>query len=177
MHCTILITRPARAAAAVGFVGGLLVTQAALALAGSSLAAAVTLVAAIAVATAAIGVTAPLHSRSGAVGLALARAGLVLAAVPALGASLTGWPHWLPILVGALTVAAAGMGVLVLARRREGDLPPRLLELTLAATVLGIVFAAFGGCLVAGALWLGLAVALRSAYAPAGAASPAHQVG
>ena len=116
-------------------------------------------------AIAAIGVFAPLHSRAGAIAVITARIGLVLALVPVAGALATDWSIWPPMLVVTLAVAAAGMACLVLARRDEGDIPGRLLELALAGTVVGVLFTRLGGCVVPGILWLAVAAALWSSYA------------
>ena len=72
------------------------------------------------------------------------------------------------MLVVTLAVAAGGMAWLVLARRHEGDIPGRLLELALAGTVVGALFAPLGGCVVPGILWLAVAAALWSSYASPG---------
>ena len=105
---------------------------------------------ALAAAIVAIGVFAPLHSRSGAIAVVTARVGLALALVPVAGSLATGWSIWLPVLVVTLAIAAGGMAWLVLARRHEGDIPGRLLELALAGTVVGALFAPVGGCHPAG---------------------------
>ena len=172
MNSTALITRPGRAAAVVAAVGLLFGAQGALALhdfgAGGS-ATAGFLLAALAAATVALGVLAPLHSRLGAISVSIVRAGLVVALVP-VGVSLAaGRSTGAPILVAGLCVAASSMALLAFARRHEGDLPGRLLELTLGGTVLGTVLAADGGCLLPGAAWLALAAVLWAAYASPGA--------
>ena len=165
MHCVTLITRPGRAAALVVTVGLLFGLQSMLALGGAGATAGFVLIAALAAATIALGVFAPLHSRSGSIAVAIARTGLALAILPVAGSLATGSAIWLPLLVAALCVAALGMASLVRARRHEGDIPARLLELTLAGTLLGILLAPVGGCLVAGVLWLAVGAALWSAYA------------
>ena len=167
MHWFTLIARPGRAAALVATVGLLFAGQSLLALGGVASAGYGTL-AALAAAIVAIGVFAPLHSRSGAIAVVTARVGLALALVPVAGSLATGWSIWLPVLVITLAVAAGGMAWLVLARRHEGDIPGRLLELALAGTVVGALFAPVGGCILPGILWLAVAAALWSSYAAPG---------
>ena len=133
MHWFTLIARPGRAAALVATVGLLFAGQSLLVLGGVASAGYGTLAALVA-AIVAIGVFAPLHSRSGAIAVVTARVGLALALVPVAGSLATGWSIWLPVLVVTLAVAAGGMAWLVLARRHEGDIPGRLLELALAGT-------------------------------------------
>jgi hypothetical protein len=167
MHWFTLIARPGRAAALVATVGLLFAGQSLLALGGAASAGYGTM-AALAAAVVAIGVFAPLHSRSGAIAVVTARAGLALALVPVVGSLATGWWIWPPVLVVALAIAAGGMALLVFARRHEGDIPGRLLELALAGTVVGTLFAPVGGCILAGILWLAVAAALWSSYASPG---------
>ena len=174
MHWFTLITRPGRAAALVATVGLLFAVQGALAL-GDPAAAGYGTVVALAATIVAIGVFAPLHSRSGAIAVVTARIGLALALVPAVGAVATGWSIWLPVLVVTLLPAAAAMTWLVLARRHEGDLPGRLLELALAGTIVGILLAPVGGGVVPGMLWLAVAAALWSSYASPGFSLAASQ--
>ena len=57
------------------------------------------------------------------------------------------------------------MAWLVLARRHEGDIPGRLLELALAGTLVGALLAPVGGGILPGILWLAVAAALWSSYA------------
>jgi len=73
-----------------------------------------------------------------------------------------------------LAVAAGGMWWLVFARRHEGDIPGRLLELALAGTVVGTLFAPVGGCILPGILWLAVAAALWSSYAAGFSPSPSQ---
>jgi len=167
MHWFTLIARPGRAAALVATVGLLFVGQSLLALGGVAAAGYGTLVA-LGATVVAIGVFAPVHSRSGAIAVITARVGLALALVAVAGGLATGWSIWLPVLVGTLTLAAGGMAWLVLARRQEGDIPGRLLELAFAGTVVGALFAPVGGCVVPGLLWLAVAAALWSSYASPG---------
>ncbi len=167
MHWFTLIARPGRAAALVATVGLLFAGQSLLALGGVASAGYGTL-AALGAAIVAIGVFAPLHSRSGAIAVVTARVGLALALVPVAGSLATGWSIWLPMLVVTLAVAAGGMAWLVLARRHEGDIPGRLLELALAGTIVGALFAPLGGCILPGILWLAVAAALWSSYAAPG---------
>jgi hypothetical protein len=167
MHWFTLIARPGRAAALVATVGLLFAGQSLLALGGVASAGYGTL-AALATAIVAIGVFAPLHSRSGAIAVVTARVGLALALVPVAGSLATGWSIWLPVLVISLSVAAGGMAWLVFARRHEGDLPGRLLELALGGTIVGALFAPLGGCILPGILWLAVAAALWSSYASPG---------
>ena len=167
MHWFTLIARPGRAAALVATVGLLFAGQSMLALGGLVSAGYITLVA-LAATVLAIGVFAPLHSRSGVIAVITARVGLALALVPVAGALVTGWSIWLPVLVVTLTIAAGGMAWLVLARRHEGDIPGRLLELALAGTVVGALFAPVGGAILPGILWLAVAAALWSSYAAPG---------
>jgi hypothetical protein len=110
-------------------------------------------------------VFAPLHSRAGSIAVAIARAGLALAILPVAGSLGIGSAIWLPLLVVALSIAAVGMASLVRARRLEGDIPARLLTVTLAGTLLGILFAPIGGGLVTAILWLAVGAALWCAYA------------
>jgi len=167
MHWFTLIARPGRAAALVATVGVLFAGQSLLALGGLASAGYGTLVALAATALA-IGVFAPLHSRSGAIAVIATRVGLALALIPVAGALATGWSIWLPMLVVTLALAAGGMAWLVLARRHEGDIPGRLLELALAGTVVGVPFAPVGGAIVPGILWLAVASALWASYASPG---------
>ncbi len=167
MHWFTLIARPARAAALVAIVGLLFAGQSLLALGGAT-AAGYGALAALAATIVAIGVFAPVHSRSGAIAVITARVGLALALVPVAGALLSGWSIWLPVLVATLTIAAGGMAWLVLARRHEGDIPGRLLELALAGTVVGALLAPVGGAIVPGVLWLAVAADLWSSYAAPG---------
>ncbi len=178
MHSFTLITHPGRAAALVAAVGLTFGAQSALTLGGSGsagYASTAALLAALGTAIVAVGIFAPLHSRSGSVAVIAARTGLALAFVPVVGSSLTAWLPWLPLLLGALGVAAFGMTWLVLARRQEGDIPPRLLAIAFAATLVGIVLAPIGGCLLAGTAWIAVGTALWSAYAAPspGRAAPA----
>ena len=175
MHWFTLIARPGRAAALVATVGLLFAGQSLLALGGVASAGYGTL-AALAAAIVAIGVFAPLHSRSGAIAVVTARVGLALALVPVAGSLATGWSIWLPVLVITLAVAAGGMAWLVFARRHEGDIPGRLLELALAGTVVGALFAPVGGCILPGILWLAVAAALWSSYAAPGSTWPRHRL-
>lgn len=174
MHCIALIMRPRRAAAIVAVVGLLFGAHGALTLRWPGHAdafgpggrtAAWLLVVAIGVSIVVLGVLAPLHSRSGSISVSIARAGLAIALVPLTASSLTDRPGWTPVLVAGLVVATVGMAGLVRARRHEGDLPGRLLDLTLAGTVLGIVLGSVGGGLLPGAAWLAVAVVLWSSYA------------
>jgi hypothetical protein len=165
MHCVTLSTRPGRAAALVVTVGLLFGLQSTLALGASAAAAGFVMIAALAAATNVVGVFAPLHSRSGSIAVAIARSGLALAIIPVAGPIAARSAIWLPLLVAALCVAALGMASLVRVRRHEGDIPGRLLTLTLAGTLLAIVFAPVGGGLVAAILWLAVGAALWSAYA------------
>ena len=167
MHWFTLIARPGRAAALVATVGLLFAGQSLLALGGATAAGFGTL-AALAATIVAIGVFAPLHSRSGTIAVIIARVGLALALVPVAGSLVTGWSIWLPVLVVTLTIASGGMTWLVLARRHEGDIPGRLLELALAGTVVGAVLAPVGGAILPGILWLAVAAALWSSYAAPG---------
>jgi hypothetical protein len=167
MHWFTLISRPGRAAALVASVGALFAGQSLLALGGVASAGYGSAVA-LAAAILAVGVFAPLHSRSGAIAVVITRVGLALALVPVAGALATGWSAWLPVLVVTLAVAAGGMAALVLARRHEGDIPGRLLDLALAGTVVGVLFAPVGGGIVPGVLWLAVAAALWSSYASPG---------
>ena len=167
MHWFTLIARPERAAALVAIVGLLFVGQSLLALGDVASAGYGTLVA-LGATIVAIGVFAPLHSRSGAFAVVAARVGLALALVPIAGPLVTGWSIWLPVLVVTLAFAAGGMAWLLLARRHEGDIPGRLLELALAGTVIGALFAPVGGCILPGLLWLAVAAALWSSYASPG---------
>jgi hypothetical protein len=164
MHWFTLIARPRRAAALVATVGLLFACQSLLALGGVASDGYGTL-AAFAATIVAIGVFAPLHSRSGAIAVVTARVGLTLALVPLACSLATGWSIWLPALVIALVVAAGGMAWLVLARRHEGDIPGRLLELALAGTIVGALLAPVGGGILPGILWLAVAAALWSSYA------------
>ena len=164
MHWFTLIARPGRATALVASVGLLFGAQSLLALGGVAFAGYGTLVV-LGAAIVVIGVFAPLHSRAGAIAVITTRVGLALALVPVAGALTTNSSIWLPMLVVTLAVAAGGMAWLVLARRDEGDIPGRLLELALAGTVVGVVLAPLGGCVVPGILWLAVAAALWSSYA------------
>jgi hypothetical protein len=164
MHSFTLIARPARAAGLIASLGLLFAAQSLLVLGGVAAAAYGTLVA-LGATIVAIGVFAPLHSRAGTIAVITARVGLALALVPVAGSLATGSSIWLPVLVVALAVAAGGMAWLVLARRDEGDIPGRLLELALAGTVIGVLIAPVGGCLLPGILWLAVAAALWSSYA------------
>jgi hypothetical protein len=164
MHWFTLIARPGRAAALVATVGLLFAGQSLLVLGGVAAAGYGTLAALVA-AIVAIGVFAPLHSRSGAIAVVAARVGLALALVPVAGSLATGWSIWVPVLVITLAVAAGGMAWLVLARRHEGDIPGRLLELALAGTIVGALLAPVGGGILPGILWLAVAAALWSSYA------------
>ena len=175
MHWFTLIARPGRAAALVATVGLLFGGQSLLALGGVASAGYGTLAALVA-AIVAIGVFAPLHSRSGAIAVVTARVGLALALVPVAGSLATGWSIWLPVLVVTLAVAAGGMAWLVLARRHEGDIPGRLLELALAGTVVGALLAPVGGGILPGILWLAVAAALWSSYARRASAWPRHRL-
>jgi hypothetical protein len=167
MHWFTLIARPGRAAALVASVGLLFAVQSVLLVGGGATAGYGTLAALVA-AIVAIGVFAPLHSRTGAIAVITARVGLALTLVPVAGSLVTGWSIWLPVLVVTLALAAGGMAWLVLARRHEGDIPARLLELALASTVVGALFAPVGGCVVPAILWLAVAAALWSSYASPG---------
>jgi hypothetical protein len=164
MHWFTLIARPGRATGLVAAVGLLFAAQGLLTLGGVAFAGYGTVVA-LGAAIVAIGVFAPLHSRSGAIAVTTARVGLALALVSVAGSLASGWSFWLPVLVVTVAVAAGGMAWLAYARRHEGDIPGRLLELALAGTVVGALFAPLGGCLVAGVLWLAVAAALWSSYA------------
>ena len=167
MHWFTLIARPRRATALVASVGLLFGAQSLLALGGVAFAGYGTLVV-LGAAIVVIGVFAPLHSRAGAIAVITARVGLALALVPVAGAFTTNSSIWLPMLVVTLAVAAGGMAWLVLARRDEGDIPGRLLELALAGTVVGAVLAPVGGAILPGILWLAVAAALWSSYAAPG---------
>ena len=164
MHWFTLIARPGRAAALVAAVGLLFDAQSLLAFSGVAFAGYGTLVA-LGATIVAIGMFAPLHSRSGAIAVFVARVGLALALIPVAGALAAGWSMWQPFLVATLVIAAGGMAWIVLARRDEGDIRGRLLELALAGTVIGVLFAPLGGSVVPGILWLAVAAALWSSYA------------
>lgn len=183
MLCFTLITRPGRAAGVVALVGLLFGLQGAIALRWpqpadgwglAGYAAEGFLAAALLAAVIGLGVLAPLHSRTGSIGLWVARAGVALMLVPvaislAVGRDL----HW-PVLYAGLGLALTGMRTLVVARRREGDLPEWFLQLPLCATAAGVLLADRGGCLVLGIAWLAVAIALWTAYAsPARVASAA----
>ena len=176
MHWFTLIARPGRAAALVASVGLLFAAQAVLALGGAAAAGYGTLVALVATIVA-IGVFAPLHSRSGAIAVVTARIGLALALVPSPARSPPRRPIWLPMLVVPLTLAAGGMAWLVLARRHEGDIPGRLLELALAGTVVGVAVRARRWLRRAGPPWLAVAAALWSSYASPSVAQPGSVTG
>lgn len=174
MLCFTLITRPRRAAGVVALLGILFGAQGAIALRWpqpaegwgvAGYAAEGFLAAALLCAAVALGVLAPLHSRTGSIALWVARTGVALMLVPvavslAVGRDL----HW-PVLYAGLGLALAGMRTLVVARRREGDLPEWLLQMPLVATAVGMLLADRGGCLLLGAAWLAVAVALWAAYA------------
>ena len=164
MHWFTLIARPGRATALVASVGLLFGAQSLLALGGVAFAGYGTLVV-LGAAIVVIGVFAPLHGRAGAIAVITARVGLALALVPVAGALTTNSSIWLPMLVVTLAVAAGGMAWLVLARRDEGDIPGRLLELALAGTIVGALLAPVGGGILPGILWLAVAAALWSSYA------------
>jgi hypothetical protein len=178
MHCVALIVRPRRAAAIVAALGVLFGANGALTLRwpghadafGPGGTAAWLLVVAVGASIVVLGVLAPLHSRSGSISVSIARVGLAIALVALMASSLTGRPGWTPALVAGLVVATVGMAGLVRARRHEGDLPGRLLDVTLAGTVLGIVLGPVGGGLLPGAAWLAVAVVLWSSYASPAAA-------
>jgi hypothetical protein len=174
MHCVALIMRPRRAAGIVAAVGLLFGAHGVLTLrwpgatdvfGPGGRAAAWLLVLAVGASIVALGVLAPLHSRSGSLAVSIGRAGLAIALLPLTASALTNRPGWTLALVAGLVVATVGMAGLARARRHEGDLPFRLLDLTLAGTVLGIVLGSVGGCLVPGAAWLAVAVVLWSSYA------------
>ena len=80
--------------------------------------------------------------------------------------------HW-PVLYVGLGLALAGMRTLVVARRREGDLPEWSLQLPLFATAAGMLLADRGGCLLLAAAWLAVAAALWTAYASPSRVAPA----
>ena len=168
MHWFTLIARPERAAALVAIVGLLFAGQSLLALGGVASAGYGTLVA-LGATIVAIGVFAPLHSRSGAFAVVTARVGLALALVPIAGrARRPAGRSGCRCSSSPSRFAAGGMAWLVLARRHEGDIPGRLLELALAGTVVGALFAPVGGCILPGLLWLAVAAALWSSYASPG---------
>jgi hypothetical protein len=174
MSCITLITRPGRAALAVALVGLLFGLQGTIALRGTQpdqgwgvagYASEGLLAAALVAAMVALGVLAPLHSRRGALGLWVARAGVGLMLAPvAAGLALGRDLHW-PVLYVGLGLALTGMRALVVARRREGDLPEWFLQLPLFATAAGLLFVDRGGCLLLAAAWAAVAVALWTEYA------------
>jgi hypothetical protein len=114
-----------------------------------------------------------LHNRVGTAGVWIARSGITLALVPVLASLALGRSELAVLQLVALSVAALGMAVLAAARRHEGDLPGRLLELTLAGTLLGTAAASHGGCLLAGAGWLLVAAVLWGAYVSPAVGRPA----
>jgi hypothetical protein len=172
-----LITRPARAVAIVAAVGLVFGIQGAIALrwpqpengwGDAQYASQVLLAAALVAAIVGLSVLAPLHSRVGTAGLWIARAGLalpLLATLASLGAGhdVAAWPVWAGVLV-----ALPGAGAVAFARWGEADLPARLLEVALGATIVAPLLAERGGCLLAGIAWVTVAASLWGAYlAPA----------
>ena len=182
MSCVALITRPGRAALLVAFVGLLFGLQGAIVLRWpqpgqdfgvAGYAAEGLLAASLVAAMAALGVLAPLHSRRGALGLWVARAGVGLMLAPVAAGLLLGRDlHW-PVLYVGLGLALAGMRTLAVARRREGDLPEWFLQLPLFATAAGMLLVDRGGCLLLAAAWIAVAVALWTAYASPSRVAPA----
>ena len=179
MDCLALVTRPGRAAAAVVTVGLLFGLHGVLTLARPQvdhawgalrIAELGVSVAALGAACIAVGVFRPLHSRSGDISLWILRAGLVLGLVPVVVSDAAPWDAALLLAVPGIGIAAVGTAGLVLARRHEGDLPGRLLELTLIGTLVGVVFASVGGCLVPGVLWCVVAAVLWITYVVPGTA-------
>lgn len=178
-----LITRPGRAAAVVALVGLLFGSQGATALRWpqpgtgwgvAGYAAEGLLAAALLAAVIGLGVLAPLHSRTGSVGLWLARSGVALMLVPvSISLVMAEDLHW-PVLYAGLGLALAGMRTLVVARRREGDLPGWFLQLPLYATAVGMLLADRGGCLLLGVAWLAVAAALWTAYASPSRLAPSR---
>ena len=168
-----LITRPGRAVVIVAVVGLLFAAQGTIALRWpqpdhgwgvDGYAGAAVLVTALLATIAGLSVLAPLHSRLGTIGVWIVRAGLT---GPLLGACISlaaGHNMALGLSWAGAIIAAPGIAAIVLARRREADLPAGLLEAALIAAVAGPLVAGRGGCLLAGAAWLGVAAALWSSY-------------